>query len=91
MFNKILPIGGKLVIDGNLKNRHNYKIIKKKKTSIITQYGLNKFEMFFFKNKKQFKNVLTKCDFKIIDIGFAKFKVFNQFEYETILSTEKVR
>ena len=91
MFNRIMNIGGKLVIDSNLENKNNYKIIKNKKKSIITQYGSNKFEMFFFKNKEQFKNVLTKCNFKIIDIGFAKFKVFKQFEYETILSAEKQR
>jgi cyclopropane fatty-acyl-phospholipid synthase-like methyltransferase len=91
MFKKIMNTGGKLVIDSNLKNKHNYKIIKKKKERIITQYGSNKFGMFFFKIKKQFKNVLSKCNFKIIDIGFAKFKVFKQFEYEIILSAEKVR
>ena len=44
---------------------------------------------FYFKSKNHFKETIAKNNFYVKDIGFSKFKVFDQFEYETIITAIK--
>lgn len=89
-FHKLLKKDGKLIIDSNLKNNHNYKIVNKKK-NIYTTNPKNNFNLqMFFPKKKEFINMITKSGFRVDDVGFLNFKIFNTFEKEVIISATKI-
>lgn len=88
-FAKILKKNGKIIIDSNLYNNHNYKVISKKKRIFSTNpknnYGLK----MFFPKKKEFINMVKSIGFKINDVGLSSFRVFRTFEKEIIISATK--
>ena len=88
-FKTLLRKNGKLIIDSNLKNNHNYKLIDTKKKLYTTHpknnYGLK----MYFPTKNEFKNLIEKEGFEINDIGRAMFKLFDTFENEVIISATK--
>ena len=78
-FNKILKKEGKLIIDSNLKNKHNYKLINKNK-NLYTTHPKNNFILeMFFPSKDKFIEIIKKNGFEINDIGRAMFKIFDTF------------
>jgi 2-polyprenyl-3-methyl-5-hydroxy-6-metoxy-1,4-benzoquinol methylase len=88
-FKSLLRKNGKLIIDSNLKGKHNYKVINKKKNLYTTNpknnYGLK----MYFPTKKKFKNLIENAGFEINDIGRAMFKLFETSEDEVIISATK--
>ena len=90
-FNSILKKNGKIVIDSNLKDKHNYKKIKRNKKFYFTTNpkNLNYLEMYFPKNINEFKNLVQSNNFIIKDIGHSSFKVFSSHESEIIVSAIK--
>jgi len=44
----------------------------------------------FFPQKKEFILMVKKSGFKIDDIGYLNFKIFNSFEKELIISATKL-
>lgn len=44
----------------------------------------------FFPKKKEFINMITKSGFRVDDVGFLNFKIFNTFEKEVIISATKI-
>ena len=88
-FYNLLKKNGKLIIDSNLYNKHNYKLINKKK-NLFTTNPKNNYQLnMFFPKKNEFINMVKSSGFKIKDIGISNFKVFNTFENEIILSVTK--
>jgi cyclopropane fatty-acyl-phospholipid synthase-like methyltransferase len=89
-FHKLLKKNGKLIIDSNLRDNHNYKVVNKKK-NIYTTNPKNNFNLrMFFPQKKEFILMVKKSGFKIDDIGYLNFKIFNSFEKELIISATKL-
>jgi cyclopropane fatty-acyl-phospholipid synthase-like methyltransferase len=90
-FNFILKKNGKLIIDTNLRNKHNYRRIKLKNKYYFTTNpkNLNYLEMYFPKNVNEFKILLQNNNFLIKDIGHSSFKVFSSHESEIIVSAVK--
>ena len=90
-FNYILNKKGKLIIDSNLQNKHNYKQIKIKNKNLYTTNPKNNnyLEMYFPKNVKEFKNLIQNNNFTIKDVGHSSFKVFSSNESEIIVSAIK--
>ena len=90
-FNSILKKNGKLVIDSNLKDKHNYKKIKKNNKHYFTTNPKNSnyLEMYFPKNINEFKGLVISNKFIIKDIGHSSFKVFSSQESEIIISAIK--
>ena len=46
--------------------------------------------MYFPKTNKSVENDLRKNSFKIIDIGYSNWKVFDSFEHESIITAKKI-
>ena len=44
----------------------------------------------FFPNRNEFIEMIKNSGFKICDIGYSNFKVFNSYEKEIIISPEKL-
>ena len=89
-FHKSLKKNGKLIVDSNLKDNHNYKIVNNKK-NIYTTNPKNNFNLqMFFPRKKEFINMIIKNGFRVDDIGYSNFKIFNTFEKEVIISATKL-
>ena len=89
-FNKLLKKNGKLIVDSNLKDKHNYKIVSKEK-NLYTTNPKNNFNLkMFFPEKKEFINMVKDNGFKIDDVGFSNFKIFSTFEKEIIISATKI-
>jgi SAM-dependent methyltransferase len=90
-FNLILKKNGKIVLDSNLKDKHNYKKIKRNNKIYFTTNpkNLNYLEMYFPKNIKEFKGLIQKNNFIVKDIGHSSFKVFSSHESEIIVSAVK--
>lgn len=90
-FYYILKKGGKLIIDSNLDNKHNYKKIKKnnKIYYLTNPNNKNLFKMFFPKTQNEFVSLIKKTGFKIKDVGYSNFKVFSNYENEVLVSAEK--
>ena len=88
-FQSLLKLNGKLIIDSNLKNKHNYKVVDKKRNLYTTNQS-NSFDLkMFFPNRNEFINIINNCGFKICDIGYSNFKVFGSYEKEIIISAVK--
>lgn len=88
-FHRILKKNGKIIIDSNIRNKHNYKVINKKK-KLYTTHPKNNFRLkMYFPTKNDFKNIIKKNGFKINDIGRAMFKIFDTKEDEVIISATK--
>ena len=90
MFNKILKPKGKLIIDSNLSDQHNYKLINKKKRLYTTNPANDHKLKMFFPKKIEFVQLIKSKGFKINDIGLSNFKVFKSFEKEVIISATKI-
>ena len=92
-FSRIIKKNGIMVIDTNL-TINNYKIIKRYNDGSIDTYvndtSKKKMKMFFPKNKKVISKILSDNNFKILDIGSMKFKIFDQFENEVIYTAVKI-
>ena len=88
-FYKILKPRGKLVVDSNLVNQHNYKLINKRKSLFSTNQNNNYTLKMFFPKKKEFLKLVKLSGFEINDIGLSNFKIFNTFEKEVIISATK--
>ena len=67
-----------MIIDSNLKNRHNYKkiLFKDKEYYSTNPNNKNFLKMFFPSNISEFKKLIKQNNFVIDDIGYSKFKVF---------------
>tara|TARA_B110000003_G_C16624664_1_gene524449 strand:+ start:1399 stop:2076 length:678 start_codon:yes stop_codon:yes gene_type:complete len=90
-FNLILKTNGKLIIDTNLQNKHNYKKIKRNNKLFYTTNpkNMNYLEMYFPKNKNEFKKLIQNNNFIIKDVGHSSFKIFSSHESEIIVSAVK--
>ena len=89
LFNQILKPKGKIIIDSNLFEEHNYKLLNKKKKLFTTNPKNNYALKMFFPKKKEFIDIVKMSGFEINDIGLSSFKVFNSFEKEVIISATK--
>ncbi len=89
-FHKLLKKNGKLIVDSNLKDNHNYKIVNKRK-NIYTTNPKNNFNLkMFFPKKKEFIGMIKNNGFRIDDVGYLNFKIFSTFEKEIIISATKL-
>ena len=89
-FQLLLKQNGKLIIDSNLKNKNNYKVVDKKR-NIFTTNNNNSFNLkMFFPNRNEFIEMIKNSGFKICDIGYSNFKVFGSYEKEIIISAVKL-
>ncbi len=90
-FNFMLKKKGKIVIDSNLRDKHNYKKIKRNNKIYFTTNpkNLNYLEMYFPKNVKEFKDLIQNNNFIVKDIGHSSFKIFSSHENEIIVSAVK--
>jgi cyclopropane fatty-acyl-phospholipid synthase-like methyltransferase len=90
-FNSLLKKNGKLVIDTNLRNKHNYKKVKIQDKNYFTTNpkNMNYLEMYFPENVSEFRNLIQKSNFLVKDIGHSSFKVFSSHESEIIVSAIK--
>ena len=88
-FKFLLKKNGKLIIDSNLKNKHNYKVINKRK-NLYTTHPKNNYSLkMYFPTKNKFKSLVEKEGFEINDTGRAMFKLFDTFEDEVIISATR--
>ena len=88
-FYSILRFNGKIIIDSNLKGKHNYKIVNRKK-NLYTTHPNNNFKLkMYFPTRSVFIKIIKRNGFKINDIGRAMFKIFDSKEDEIIISATK--
>tara|TARA_B100001250_G_scaffold408006_1_gene429661 strand:- start:1598 stop:2275 length:678 start_codon:yes stop_codon:yes gene_type:complete len=88
----LLKKRGKLVIDSNLANDHNYKKVKLNNELYYTTNPNNDhlLKMFFPSTIYKFSKLVKNSGFKINDIGKSNFKIFSTFENEIIISATKI-
>ena len=88
-FYDILKYNGKIIIDSNLKGKHNYKLVNRKKNLYTTNPNNNFKLKMYFPTRSVFIKIIKRNGFKINDIGRAMFKIFNTKEDEIIISATK--
>ena len=92
-FNRVLNKKAFLILDFNLKE-NNYKNIKSLKNNIkktIPNDSTDKqISMYFPTSNKSVINDLKKNSFKILDIGYSHWKIFDNFEHESIITSQKI-
>ncbi|MAV58737.1 MAG: hypothetical protein CMG07_02170 [Candidatus Marinimicrobia bacterium] len=93
-FNRIIKKNSYLILDFNLRDNNNYTNITSNKNDVkktLPNKSTDKqISMYFPKTNKSVENDLRKNSFKIIDIGYSHWKVFDSFEHESIITAKKI-